>query len=83
MRFCCRKFSKFFLTFDKNSDVFFGGGILGPPPPPLLAFRTDDEKKASLGSNSLMSDLGLTFFCLLLSHLLPKSSNFACEISLT
>ena len=46
--------------------------VFSPSYSPPLAFRTDDEKKASLGSNSLMSDLGLTFFCLLLSHLLPK-----------
>ena len=47
---------------------------------PPLAFRTDDEKKPSLGSNSLMSDLGLTFFYPHLPFLCPKSGNFASEL---
>ena len=60
MRFCCRKFSKLFLTFDKNSDVFFwGGAFLALPLPHSLLLEQMTKRRLPIIIITLMIDLGL------------------------
>ena len=63
-------------VYSLQSTVRFSFSFILPLPHSLLLEQMT-KRRLPIIIITLMSDLGLTFFCMLLSHLLPKSSNFA------